>query len=189
MGLHEFMNKRDVLSFMTKFLRTERWRHHFNLPESCSDVDADDIVLPGDEDVIRYIGYWAEVDLVLVHEEQLVGFVIEFGSRRLGGVFMRFNMEQRTVALVHPFLHPQILRSGYMHRFLAALLKAQGYHRWFDKLEAGIPRHAVRLFEPIMAAMCGERLGEDAARLGFDSDSYVRYAFPIASFVRMFSQL
>ncbi|KAH7695537.1 hypothetical protein AAVH_37403, partial [Aphelenchoides avenae] len=75
------------------------------------------------------------IDLTHVHEGRLVGFLLEYGTVRLGGVFITFNERRRTLSLGYAFARPDLLSSCFMTRFLAAVIKYQGYARWFDVME------------------------------------------------------
>ncbi|KAH7707289.1 hypothetical protein AAVH_25478 [Aphelenchoides avenae] len=133
--LHQYMNKRAVLSFLSHPARDPRWSGLFDLRQELAGVGEDEMVLPGDVKVASCIRRHINIDLTHVHEGRLVGFLLEYGTVRLGGVFITFNERRRTLSLGYAFARPDLLSSCFMTRFLAAVIKYQGYARWFDVME------------------------------------------------------
>lgn len=96
------------------------------------------------------------------------------------------NESRRTITVTHVYIRRDLLCSTYFARFLSGLLKAQGYHRWFERLELTIPAHLTGLFDALLIAARAMRSGNLAVMAGLDHELNVAYSFNISDLLQRY---
>lgn len=151
--LYNCTSRRDTMEFITRWARLPKWSSQCIFDPQDTTVSPEDVVLPTDVKVVHYLRQNAEIDLNHIHTGRRVGFIFEYGSQRLGGIFLRLHHKRKTIAIGHTFIRLDLLRSSFMLRLLAGLIKGLGYDRWFDQVECFVPDHLSKFLEPIITAV------------------------------------
>ncbi|KAH7696697.1 hypothetical protein AAVH_36232, partial [Aphelenchoides avenae] len=115
------------------------------------------------------------------------GFILEYGHQRLGGMFIGFNEPRKAILAGNPFIRLDLLYSCYTLRFLADVIKAQGYCRWYERFDMFIPPHLEKFFEPMITAVDAERIDDLAVVYGVDPVLNIGYSCPLAKLLRLLS--
>ncbi|KAH7700150.1 hypothetical protein AAVH_32734 [Aphelenchoides avenae] len=143
-------------------------------------MSSDAVVDAADAQLRPYLEAICFCDLKAVEAGRLSGFILEYGSKRLGGVYLRFDDARKTINVFGPLLPRELLCSPFSIRFVAALLKQQGYHRWFDRIEFLVPRNLIGLFEPLLAALGTSPEDDLPSKLGLQPTACIGYSLTIA---------
>lgn len=112
---------------------------------------------------------------------------MEYGSKRLGGLYLRFDEARRAIHLIGPLLPRELLCSTFGIRFVAAFLKQQPLAGRCERIEVLIPRNLLALLEPILLGAGAAREDDLPAKLGMQPTNCVGYSFVIADLVKSFS--
>ncbi|KAH7668054.1 hypothetical protein AAVH_43111 [Aphelenchoides avenae] len=142
-----------------------RFFRELSLPESQEGTNGDNqIVRPSDDEVKHWVRQNAEGWLVALQQNEdaleenpfdnrqsrMICYVLEYGGKRLGGIFLTLNPQRRTILFGHPFVNRDLLHNRYLLRFLGALMKKCFYTPHYDSMELFVPPRLVSAFQPLL---------------------------------------
>lgn len=184
MQWHRSAGRDDVLAYLAQRTKYPFFIDYINangLPASVSP----DTTSPGDEDVKQLVRYVAKTDLILVHMGGMVGYILEYGHQRLGGLFLRFNEQRKAILAGNPFIRLDLLYTCYTLRFLAALIKFHNYTRWYERFDCFFPPYLVNSFEPLIVAVDLKHIDDLAFLYGMDPTLNIGFSCPLGNVLRL----
>lgn len=186
MKAYEFLNKRAVVDYLRRWLPFPGLQGSVPPPPATNaTTDADDIILPRDEDIRRLAAYRAEIDLLLSSRAKLNGFLLDYGHQRLGGMFLVFDELHETIFMNYSFVRCDVKRSGFTMRVLAAMIKERDFSRRFKYVRCVIPNFLGRFLAPLSTATKVHQMHDVSLMYGFHSGTLTQYTWEILSLLSL----
>ncbi|KAH7720079.1 hypothetical protein AAVH_12500 [Aphelenchoides avenae] len=189
MKMHQFSNKKATLAHISQQKSLPNWLQPENACYEWCTIPDDATVTQDDNHVRPYVEHQCWMNVAAINEGHNAGYIVEYGQKRLGGLFMRFDKCRKIVWMLCPFLQRELLCSTYFLKLLSAFARSQSYQQMgFEWIGVPMPAHLYERFEPILISAGASPIQapiELAAMYRRDPSSLVMYLCSISNILSL----